>query len=131
MKRVALLSTIVGFGFQLLPEVATIFVSDDWNWLIRSAGSTLAQRAYRHAGRDHAAEHEAGKLEQRRRADGRPDERGPSRRGSIEQGPGRPGGGGETERATHVERHQVTVREHARREAEQAQRHQRRGPAVQ
>ncbi len=40
---VGLISTIVGFGFQLIPEVATLFVSDDWNWLIRSAGSTLAQ----------------------------------------------------------------------------------------
>lgn len=40
---VALLGTIVGFGFQLIPEVATIFVADEWSWLIRSAGSTLAQ----------------------------------------------------------------------------------------
>lgn len=40
---VGLVGTIVGFGFQLVPEVATLFVSDDWNWLIRSAGASLAQ----------------------------------------------------------------------------------------
>lgn len=40
---VALIGTLVGFGFQLIPELATLVVSDDWNWLIRSAGSMLAQ----------------------------------------------------------------------------------------
>ncbi|WP_436793100.1 hypothetical protein [Actinospongicola halichondriae] len=40
---VGLLSTIVGFGFQLIPEVATLVVADDWNWLIRSAGSTFSE----------------------------------------------------------------------------------------
>ncbi len=40
---VGLISTIVGFGFQLVPEIVTVFVSDDWNWLVRSAGATLAQ----------------------------------------------------------------------------------------
>lgn len=40
---VGLISTIVGFGFQLVPEIVTLFVSEDWNWLVRSAGATLAQ----------------------------------------------------------------------------------------
>lgn len=40
---VGLVSTIVGFGFQIVPEIATVFVPDDWNWLVRSAGSMLAQ----------------------------------------------------------------------------------------
>lgn len=40
---VALIGTLVGFGFQLIPELVTLVVSDDWNWLIRSAGSMLAQ----------------------------------------------------------------------------------------
>lgn len=40
---VGLIGAIVGFGFQLIPELVTIVVSDDWNWLIRSSGATLAQ----------------------------------------------------------------------------------------
>lgn len=40
---VGIIGAIVGFGFQLIPEVVTLAVSDDWNWLIRSSGATLAQ----------------------------------------------------------------------------------------
>lgn len=40
---VGLIGAIVGFGFQLIPELVTLVVSDDWNWLIRTSGATLAQ----------------------------------------------------------------------------------------
>ena len=40
---VGLIGAIVGFGFQLIPELVTLVVSDDWNWLIRSSGAMLAQ----------------------------------------------------------------------------------------
>lgn len=40
---VGLIGALVGFGFQLLPELATIVVPDDWVWLARATGQTLAQ----------------------------------------------------------------------------------------
>lgn len=40
---VGMIGALLGIGFQLIPEVATLFVSDDWNWLVRSAGSMLSQ----------------------------------------------------------------------------------------
>lgn len=40
---VGLIGALVGFGFQLLPELATIFVPDDWVWLVRAAGQIFSQ----------------------------------------------------------------------------------------
>lgn len=40
---VGLIGALVGFGFQLLPELATLVVPDDWVWLARATGQTLAQ----------------------------------------------------------------------------------------
>lgn len=40
---VGLIGALVGFGFQLLPELATLVVPDDWTWLVRATGQTLAQ----------------------------------------------------------------------------------------
>lgn len=40
---VGLIGALVGFGFQLLPELATLVVPDDWVWLARATGNTLAQ----------------------------------------------------------------------------------------
>ncbi len=40
---VGLVGLIVGFGFQLIPELLILVVSDDWNWLVRSVGATLSQ----------------------------------------------------------------------------------------
>ncbi|MGK2928049.1 MAG: hypothetical protein ACSLFO_00555 [Acidimicrobiales bacterium] len=40
---VGLIGALVGFGFQLLPELATIVIPDDWVWLARATGQTLAQ----------------------------------------------------------------------------------------
>jgi hypothetical protein len=40
---VGLIGALVGFGFQILPELATLLVPDDWVWLVRAVGQTLAQ----------------------------------------------------------------------------------------
>lgn len=40
---VGLVGALVGLGFQLIPELVTLFVSEDWYWLVRSSGSMLAQ----------------------------------------------------------------------------------------
>lgn len=40
---VGLIGALVGFGFQLLPELAAIVIPDDWVWLARATGQTLAQ----------------------------------------------------------------------------------------
>lgn len=40
---VGLIGALVGFGFQVLPELAATVVSDDWEWLVRATGQMLAQ----------------------------------------------------------------------------------------
>lgn len=40
---VGLIGALIGFGFQLLPEVAAEFTPDDWDWLVRASGQILAQ----------------------------------------------------------------------------------------
>lgn len=40
---VALVGLLVGFGFQTIPEALTVAVSDDWDWLVRSAGQIASQ----------------------------------------------------------------------------------------
>ena len=40
---VGLIGALLGFGFQLLPEVITAVVPGDWDWLIRAAGQIVAQ----------------------------------------------------------------------------------------
>ena len=40
---VGVVGLLVGFGFQALPELATVVVPDDWDWLVRSAGQIASQ----------------------------------------------------------------------------------------
>lgn len=40
---VAVVGVLVGFGFQTVPELAAAVVSDDWDWLVRSAGQIASQ----------------------------------------------------------------------------------------
>ena len=40
---VGLIGALVGFGFQIIPELATVVVPDGWDWLARAAGQILAQ----------------------------------------------------------------------------------------
>ena len=39
---VALIGAVIGFGFGLIPEAVTGVVPDDWDWLVRAVGQTLA-----------------------------------------------------------------------------------------
>lgn len=40
---VGVIGALVGFGFQLVPEVVAAVTPDDWDWLVRSVGQTLSQ----------------------------------------------------------------------------------------
>ena len=40
---VGLVGLLVGFGFQAVPELLTVVVPDDWDWLVRAAGQIGAQ----------------------------------------------------------------------------------------
>ncbi|MDZ7675134.1 MAG: hypothetical protein U5K30_08720 [Acidimicrobiales bacterium] len=40
---VGVVGALVGLGFQLIPELVILLVSEDWYWLVRSSGSMLAQ----------------------------------------------------------------------------------------
>jgi hypothetical protein len=40
---VGVVGLLVGFGFQSVPELATVVVPDDWHWLVRSAGQIGSQ----------------------------------------------------------------------------------------
>ncbi len=40
---VGVVGLLVGFGFQVVPEVATVAVPSDWHWLIRSIGQIGSQ----------------------------------------------------------------------------------------
>ena len=40
---VGIVGLLVGFGFQSVPELATVVVPDDWDWLVRSAGQIASQ----------------------------------------------------------------------------------------
>ena len=40
---VMMIGGVVAFGFQLIPELVTLVVPDDWHWLVRAVGQTLAQ----------------------------------------------------------------------------------------
>ncbi len=40
---VGLIGALVGFGFQILPELSTVVVPDGWHWLARAVGQILAQ----------------------------------------------------------------------------------------
>lgn len=40
---VALVGMLVGFGFQTVPELATLAVADRWDWLVRSAGQIASE----------------------------------------------------------------------------------------
>ena len=40
---VGLIGALVGFGFQLIPELVAAVVPEDWDWLVRAAGQILAQ----------------------------------------------------------------------------------------
>lgn len=40
---VGVVGLLVAFGFQAVPEVATVVVPDDWDWLVRAAGQIASQ----------------------------------------------------------------------------------------
>jgi hypothetical protein len=40
---VGIVGLLVSFGFQSVPELATVVVPDDWDWLVRSAGQIASQ----------------------------------------------------------------------------------------
>lgn len=40
---VGVIGALVGFGFQLVPELVTAVVPGDWDWMVRGVGQTLSQ----------------------------------------------------------------------------------------
>lgn len=41
--EVGLIALLVGFGFQLIPEVGAALTPDDWDWLVRASGQIASQ----------------------------------------------------------------------------------------
>lgn len=40
---VGVIGALVGFGFQLIPELVAVVVPGEWDWLVRGVGQTLSQ----------------------------------------------------------------------------------------